>query len=182
MWGHPTEERLLELAEGGVQPETRAHVAACDACRAQVDDLRALLRELPAVDVPEPSPLYWDAFRRRIGERLDASPAPARRWSWLVGPALVAASAAVVAFVLPRGATLPGPSTPPSLAAVLPAWTPLPELEDDDGLAVLQAFASVDGLTLEECRGLDECAAEAGAHDAEGLARALGERTGGGKS
>ncbi len=183
MWGHPGDERLIELAQGAGEAGARQHVASCAVCRTQVEELRATLHGLQGVDVPEPSPLYWEAFRRQIARRIDepTSASAAARWWWL--PAL-AAALALFAFVVPRPWRGLAPSPPPSVAAVaLPAWTPLPTIEDDEGLAVLQGLASTGAMaSVGECQDLAECAAELGEHQGEDLARALGAGAGGGTS
>jgi hypothetical protein len=183
MGRHPNEQRLIELAEGIGAAEDRGHLQGCAACRAQVDELRAVLSELRAVEVPEPSPLYWDTLRARVARRLAEPQPPASRFgAWLV-PALVAAAVVLVGFFVPHASSPPGPQALPSVAVVLPAWSPLPAVEEDDAWLVLQALASTGGLaSLEQCRDLAECAAELGEHDAEGLARALQAGAGGGKS
>ncbi len=181
MWGHPADERLIDLAEGAGDERARQHLAACAACRAQVDELRATLLEVRAVDAPEPSPLYWQAFRREVTRRLDAPrPQTAARW-WFV-PALAAGMAAAV-IVLPRPWAEHGPAATQPVAATLPAWTPLPTVDEDDGLAVLQTFASGGALaSVGECRDLTECAAELGERDREGLESVLGAPARGGQS
>ncbi len=183
MGRHPNEQRLMELAEGGGVADERAHLLGCSACRLRTDELRDFLSELRAVEVPEPSPLYWEALRAQVARRVaEPEPAASRFRLWFA-PALVAAATAAVAFIVPRAWPPDAPPVSPSIAAVLPAWTPLPAVEEDDGWVVLQALASAGGLaSFEECRDLAECAAELGEHDAEGLARALQAGAGGGKS
>ena len=51
------DERLLAL-DGVLDPQRQAHLAACEACRTEVEGLRAVLARVRAVDVPEPSPLF----------------------------------------------------------------------------------------------------------------------------
>ena len=80
---HLTESDLLDLAEGA-QPEASAgHLASCEACRRQLMDLRAALRAAAVVDVPEPSPLFWDHLSARVREAVEAEGRSSTPWlSW----------------------------------------------------------------------------------------------------
>jgi hypothetical protein len=129
---HVPAERLVDVAEGTRSPEEEPHLATCDACRRQVDDLRTMMSIGREVYVPEPSPLFWDHFSARVSDAIAAdrrSPtAPAPWWKpWLV---LVPASALVVLAIAigvvsrqpgrPAAVSAPvalgpsGPGTPPS--------------------------------------------------------------------
>jgi hypothetical protein len=69
---HLTEGELLDLAEGA-QPEPSAgHLASCEACRRQLMDLRSAMTAAAAVDVPEPSPLFWEHLSARVREAVEA--------------------------------------------------------------------------------------------------------------
>lgn len=77
---HLSTEERVRLAEGpadGPHP----HLAECPQCRDEVTAARALLGEAKAVEVPEPSPLFWQHFSARVSERL-AAERPARRPAW----------------------------------------------------------------------------------------------------
>jgi hypothetical protein len=87
--------------------------------------------------VPEPSPLYWEAFRRQVGRRIQGE--GRRTWLRFLVP-LAAAAGLVVALTRPPSA--PSNSLVPVAASVLPAWSALPAAEDDPGFEVLQAVAS----------------------------------------
>ena len=81
---HLTESDLLDLAEGA-QPEPSAgHLASCEACRRQLMDLRAALTAAAVVDVPEPSPLFWEHLSARVREAVEAEGrSSGSRWlSW----------------------------------------------------------------------------------------------------
>lgn len=69
---HLTASELLDLAEGAGMAATATHLASCEACRQEVKDLQATLSVAAAVDVPEPSPLYWEHFSARVREGVDA--------------------------------------------------------------------------------------------------------------
>ena len=95
----------------------------------------ALARE---AEVPEPSPFYWEAFRRQVGHRLVAEERPAWR-AWLL-PLAAAAAALVVALPF----VMRTPESPAGGAAPLPSWAALPPAEEDDGLAVLEGLGVVE--------------------------------------
>jgi hypothetical protein len=77
--GHLSPDLLVDLAEG-TRPESRVpHLATCDVCRKQVADLRAMLATIN-VDVPEPSPLFWDHLSARVREAVQAEEARGPAW------------------------------------------------------------------------------------------------------
>jgi hypothetical protein len=83
-------------------------VARCAGCRGEIESLAAVLRDAASVDVPEPSPLFWDHFSARVSEAVRredvaADAVPRRRalwaaWRWRVA-APVAAGLVVIAAV-----------------------------------------------------------------------------------
>ena len=81
---HLTEAELVDLADGTLSevesPRVEAHLMSCVACRQQLAELRATLASVAEVDVPEPSPLFWDHFSRRVHEAVAAQ---GGRRSWL---------------------------------------------------------------------------------------------------
>ncbi len=152
MSGHPKEEELMDLAEDGGSAELREHAAGCVSCAGRVAELRELLSELPQADVPEPPPLYWEAFRRNVSRRIaEERPRPAWR-GWLVPLAALAATAGV-AILAQRPVVTHAPSrTTASVArasAPLPAWSALPPAEEDEAMPVLEGLA-VGGSDLGE--------------------------------
>ena len=84
-----------------------AHAAACDACRALVDDLREALALAQSDRAAEPSPLFWDHLSARVGTAVRAeAERRARRvpWLWRWGPVSALAAAVLMAalVVMPR--------------------------------------------------------------------------------
>ena len=66
---HLTDDKLMEVMEDAADADARAHVESCAACASRVREARdghALARE---AGVPEPSPLYWEAFRSPSARR-----------------------------------------------------------------------------------------------------------------
>lgn len=105
---HLSLERRLDYAERPDAASGDLHLAACEACRQEVEKLRATLADLQASPAPEPSPLFWDHFSARVARAVrdtasPVEPLPLRRggWSWVLGSVALAAALLVVAFGLP---------------------------------------------------------------------------------
>ena len=88
------DERLLAL-DGALDATRQAHLASCAACRTDVETLGGVLARVRAVDVPEPSPLFWDHLAARVGDAIAREPAPVPDRGWW-SPRLAWAAAAVV--------------------------------------------------------------------------------------
>jgi hypothetical protein len=149
---HLSDDLLLDAVEASADADARAHLVGCAECRSRRDEAREVLRLAREADVPEPSPLYWEAFRRQVGRRIAEDRRPAR--AWLLP---LAAAAAALLFVVPllRNAVPhgSGPGAPP-----LPAWSALPEGDEDEGLALVaeSGIAETDLAAVGEMKGLDE--------------------------
>jgi hypothetical protein len=139
MFGHLAEETLMDVVDGTAAPPAREHVEACVTCRARVSEVAEAWVLAEASDVPEPPPLYWEAFRRQVDRGIQGG--GRRSWLRFLVPLAAAAGLFVVAQL---GIRSPMPAPSPSTAAILPAWSPLPLVEDDPGLVVLKAVASGD--------------------------------------
>src|SRR5438105_8300401 len=86
---HLQSQELIDLAEGARPESSAVHLQACDECRRRLTDLRAAMSAAATVDVPEPSPLFWDHFSARVHRAIEAereSPAPQFGWAWLRRP------------------------------------------------------------------------------------------------
>jgi hypothetical protein len=158
MTGHVSDEALAELLEEAGSAADREHAASCPACGTRLSEARAELELARSADVPEPSPLYWEAFRRNVGRRIAEEPGPRWRWGLWVPLATVAAAAAFAVAVVVR---TPGPTAAERAAGlgpspVVPAWSALPPAEEDVSLDVMEGLAVADGgLTAwAEGRGL----------------------------
>src|SRR5262245_49435538 len=128
---HLSEDEIADALFERGSPARREHLEACSDCAtllAVASEGLALARE---AEVPEPSPLYWEVFRRQVDRRIGGEGVPRRR-AWLV-PLGAAAAIAVLAVPLLR----PRATEPPRPAS-LPSWSSLPPSEEDDGLAVLR--------------------------------------------
>jgi hypothetical protein len=61
---HLSAGQLIDALEG-LPP---AHLETCASCRARLEELQATMAAAESVGVPEPSPLFWQHFSRRVHE------------------------------------------------------------------------------------------------------------------
>ena len=184
MTRHLSSDELVDLAEGTSSESSSRHVESCEACRRQLADMRAMLSAAAEVDVPDPSPLFWDHFSERVRRAVAVEGAPRRaswweRWSWprIVVPLSAAAFAAVIiAAVLGTRPGVPPASpeaSPSSLASAgldLPLFEPLDPSTDLSLSLVADLTAELD---WDAASGM-ELTTHAGGSD-----EAVGELTGG---
>jgi hypothetical protein len=134
---HLTSEELLDLAEGTRSESSAPHLANCETCRQQLNELRDVMATLQ-VDVPEPSPLFWERFSARVSEAVasDAKSGPSwfgiGRWFWGVAAAMTAVVLAIAVSRIPktpadttrRSATVVAEVPVPDIGSTLPADDP----------------------------------------------------------
>ena len=156
---HLKDEELLDIAEG-TRPESSApHLGGCDSCRAQLDELRAMMSAAQEVDVPEPSPLFWDHLSSRVHEAVAAEGEPPRRldvpiWRRVLVPFSAVALAAVLIAV---SATLRAPAplpTPPGtvVADLAPAVELLRDISSDEDVSLTLVASLTDHVDLDTVR------------------------------
>jgi hypothetical protein len=99
---HLRESEFVDLLDDLLPGRRRQHVDTCAACAEKADALRGTLGRVAAVDVPEPSPLFWDHFSARVRDGVkDATPSGASPYAgWLYGEGLRWAVAGVLVAVL----------------------------------------------------------------------------------
>lgn len=155
MTRHLSPDELVDLADGTRAESSAAHLRDCERCRRQVADLRVALRAAASVDVPEPSPLFWDHFSARVGDAVRAEGAlqPRRRADVLVMPRLGlplwagVVAALVIAAVIGVRLLAPAPAPPSASLAVqpmLPSTVTVPAdgaLTDDPTLGLVADLA-----------------------------------------
>jgi len=113
------EEKLADLLldPSAVPENVTTHVAGCDDCRRQLEELRATMALLDTWEAPEPNPYFMTRFQARLEEERRAAPAgwaarmAARvRARILYGPQLharpLAAMALTIVLILGWGAYL----------------------------------------------------------------------------
>jgi hypothetical protein len=146
---HLDDTQLVDAVDGRLDEAAAAHADACEQCRARLTELRRMLGALAAVDVPEPSPLFWDHFPSRVSRAIDVPAAPQR---WFTPARLVWSSAAalvVVAVLLVPRVMSPAGEGPPeghgdSTSTVpnsLEPWPADDDLEADEAWALVRSVA-----------------------------------------
>jgi len=141
---HLSPDQLLDVAEGTRTGREFPHLESCALCARQLADLRNAISAASAVQVPEPSPLFWDHLSARIRTAVEIDP-PARGSRWFRGAGWrLAALAAVVGAILlviwpgsPRVSSPVGSGAPTAVAADPTQADDLRAFDDDPALALL---------------------------------------------
>jgi hypothetical protein len=177
MFGHLPVESLMDLVEGTAAPSARAHAASCELCRGRVAEVAEAWTMAFDPGVPEPSPLYWESFRRQVGRRIEGEGSGGWRPRWLLP--LVAAAGLLVALPVMR-MSRSAPSPAPESVGALPAWSALPPADEDDGLEVLRAVATADSDLAAgfERRGVQEMLLDLSDEESQALAETLRAKVG----
>jgi hypothetical protein len=171
---HLSADTLVDLAEGTRVETAEPHLQRCEACRQQVAELRAMMTAAADVDMPEPSPLFWEHLSERVRRDVAAEAAPRRflDTSWLGASstwkvAATVAAVAIVAVLLGRGSqeVRSIPSKSPAFPTVSndALANPAPDMADDPSLALVVDLASqmdaeavVESGLSDHLGGLDE--------------------------
>lgn len=113
---HLSSDQLIDIVEGACAEP--AHLQSCAVCRGQAKELRAVMSMAAAVNVPEPSPLYWNHLSSRVREAVAVEGAPrAAAWTWW----FTLAAGVVAAVVVAVGVSVYRPAVPvagPDVAGV----------------------------------------------------------------
>ena len=168
---HLTAIEIVDLLDGRLDSQRAAHLDDCAMCRAQADQLRATL-DGAALDVPEPSPLFWDHFSAQVRDRIGTERfEPTGFLGWLSAwPRSALATCAALALLIVAGVTVLRPANTPDARQAPP--TSADALFVDDVVAD-EAWAEV--RKAAERVGWDE-ANQAGITAPPGTAeRAIGE-------
>lgn len=175
---HPAEDVLLEVLEGTADHDARDHVSRCEACRARVAAAEEGLGLSRDAEVPEPPPLYWEAFRRQLGRQIEGTESKLLGSRHRLWPAIAAAAVVLAVLGVPRSTFAPVP--PSTTVAPVPAWSALPPAAEDSGLGVLSGLASADLSLTADCRDAADCVAGLTDEESRALTEALrGEIRGG---
>jgi hypothetical protein len=151
---HLNPSELIDLLDGTLPPDRRAHARECPRCRDEAERARLALDDAREVEMREPSPLFWPQFAARVRRALDAEPPPSR-WlphAWRLSPvalgvlaaAIVAAGVTVAWLLRPLPSGLEPPAS--GIAAVQPfpgaaSAPPLENGEADAGWDLVAGFA-----------------------------------------
>lgn len=104
---HLTPDELLDAMEGLLASERRPHLEACAECGRELAALVSTLSEARRVGVPEPSPLFWQHFSRRVRTSIEAEPVSADgsagwlRWQVLAPLGVLALIVVALVFAVP---------------------------------------------------------------------------------
>ena len=85
---HLDDIEIVDGLDGSLAAERAAHLDVCESCRDRLSSLRqmaAVARPSAEDDVPEPSPLFWEHFSRRVHEAVSDIDRPSA-WSQLASP------------------------------------------------------------------------------------------------
>ena len=162
---HLGPDELIDAIDGALSATRRGHLDTCERCRSEAAALHALMADVRASTIPEPSPLFWDQFSARVKRAISEEP-PAPRARWFRWPVLapVAALALIVLALVSAVADYPhspaqGTAGPVHREAVMPVG--------DDQIDVEAPWAVVAELV----GGLDvDAARDAGIATAPGVA------------
>ena len=111
-----TRERITTCLSGEIDPDARRvledHLSICAACAADAGRLRQALDLLADGDVPDPGPVYWSSFGRRLRARIDAARRRVRLLRWTATIAAAAVIVAGLSLQKPRHGIAPPPRVP----------------------------------------------------------------------
>jgi hypothetical protein len=116
---HLTDDELLTAVED--EAAHAHHLDACATCRGRAQALREILGEARALDIPDPSPLFWDHFSSRVRAAVDDAGAP--RSGWMLGwraAALVSIALVVLALAATVDRWRPASDQAPTVAIADP--------------------------------------------------------------
>jgi len=182
---HLSDSEFVDLLDGALPDDRARHVAACADCRAHVDAMNAVLTSASDLDVPEPSPLFWDHLSARVRGTIAEEPTPARAWSNAFTTASFRWSAVAAVFALVLGVatwrtTHPAPVDPSSVANQRPSDTSggtslaengtIGDLDTDEAWALVQTLA--EDLDPDD---IDDAGITARPGSADGVANGLTE-------
>ena len=150
---HLAEGELVDALDGALADVRAAHVAACPACAAQVENLRAIAARAADVEVPEPPPFFWNQLSARVRADVAEQAATGPRvlsWPQWLRPAIASAAAAsLIVLVSALAGVWPRPmpeQVAPPVAINLADETEirddgLTDLEQDEAWAVVRTLA-----------------------------------------
>ena len=152
---HLTHDELVDALGGALTPERTRHLSQCPSCADELHERQRVLREVSGVDVPEPSPLFWEQFPAQVGRRLDV---PDRRaaswWSPAIGWALTAALLVISLLGISMLRSTPSPRPPAQSGGTDTVTRPEPaatatlvaldtsDLDGDEAWAVVRSLAT----------------------------------------
>jgi len=153
--GHLSSADFVDLLDGVRSDASAQHLSECDRCRREIARLREVMAAATSVEVPKPSPLFWEHLSARVQEAVAQEVPGAGQWRgpvslfggwWIRAAAGVAVCALVIAAALSLGSRPDVPRPQPTTVQPDPAaLTTLPALADDGSFGLVADF----GGTLE---------------------------------
>ncbi len=176
-------DEFVDLVDGTLPAERRAHLTICAACEALAGEIRAVLALAASAEVPEPPAHFWPGLNARVrAEISDTAVTGWRawlRWDVLVPMAGLAAIVVALASAVDRRAPL-GPVAGPGVASdAANDDATLRDVDDDDALAMMIELAGslpeggFDALGVTALPDLGEAAAALSADEQRALAALL---------
>jgi hypothetical protein len=108
---HLSTDEVVDAVEQTLAVERQAHLAHCGHCAEQVARLRSVLTDVHRVEIPEPSPLFWERLSDNVRRAIASEPAPPRRRArWFEWPVLVPLGALAVLVLALVSAVPQGPA------------------------------------------------------------------------
>jgi hypothetical protein len=163
---HLTAEELIDTLDGAPATPAASHLGLCGECRTRLDRLRATLDAARAVEVPEPSPLFWDHFSARVSQAIARDPESIHATStpvatglrWLGRPIRVGIVAVllitVIAGIALRRSVVPMPSPDQTVEHSPPLLSSSPDASGADDSAewalMLDVMEGTDWERLDE--------------------------------
>lgn len=132
---HLTAAEMIDLLEGTLADERRAHARECARCRDEAAQAAIAYEAARDAEIPEPSPLYWEHLSQRVHDAIRQAPPHARWRALLEWRGALAAAAAVMLLVI--GTTLSwraGVGVSPPSAPIAPTIATTAETSTTDAL------------------------------------------------
>jgi hypothetical protein len=140
---HLSSDRIIDIVEGVRTESAEPHLQSCQMCRRELDELRAAMRVAANIDVPEPSPLFWNHLSARVRDAVAAEGAPRA-----VGAAwwLTLAVGTVAAVLVAIGVSVYRPALPaaglPEAAVASPDQMQALGATDDAAMSMMADLAA----------------------------------------
>jgi len=148
MTQHLSPQEFVESLDSTLATGRLDHLAACQTCRDEIEQLRLLMTDVEAAaPVPQPSPLFWDHFSDRVRQATsNVEPAARPAWwaqTWRPLAAFAGGLAVVVLAVVLRsgpGAPVPVDSATASVAMAEPDASNPDELASEMFVTIASAL------------------------------------------
>ena len=146
---HLADYEVVDALEGTLADARAAHIAACPACAAQLDDLRAIAARAAGGEVPEPPAFFWNQLSARVRAAVaeeSPTPRPVLTWGRWLRPAIAAAAVLIaLGWTLSQGRQPTDPPVAPAVAMRTSDDADLggdaTDIEQDEAWAVVRTLA-----------------------------------------